>query len=59
MFFVFLCFFTTWLFLPAFPGLVIGVLSYVDAEIISAIAPIYTLLMAVWATIFFEFWKRK
>ncbi|CAK71954.1 unnamed protein product (macronuclear) [Paramecium tetraurelia] len=59
MFFVFLCFFSTWLFLPAIPGLILGIISYFDEEAIQAIAPIYTLCMAVWATIFFEFWKRK
>ncbi|CAD8077580.1 unnamed protein product [Paramecium primaurelia] len=59
MFFVFLCFFTTWLFLPAIPGLLIGILHLVGEESINAITPIYTLCMAVWATIFFEFWKRK
>ncbi|CAD8086171.1 unnamed protein product [Paramecium sonneborni] len=59
MFFVFLCFFTTWLFLPAVPGLLIGIFHFIDGESINAVAPIYTLCMAVWATIFFEFWKRK
>ncbi|CAD8171725.1 unnamed protein product [Paramecium pentaurelia] len=58
-FFVFLCFFSTWLFLPAVPGLVLGIYSFIDEEAILAVSPIYTLCMAVWATIFFEFWKRK
>lgn len=58
-FFVFLSFFTTWLFLPAVPGIMLGVYVYATNEINSLFVPIYTIALAVWATIFFEFWKRK
>ncbi|CAD8137640.1 unnamed protein product [Paramecium pentaurelia] len=58
-FFVFLSFFTTWLFIPAVPGIMLGVYVYATNEINSLFVPIYTIALAVWATIFFEFWKRK
>lgn len=56
---VFLTFFTSWLLLPAIPGILLGLyaLSAENAE--SGAVPIYIIFLAVWATIFFEFWKRK
>ncbi|CAD8062441.1 unnamed protein product [Paramecium primaurelia] len=59
MFFVFLFFFSTWLFLPAIPGLILGIIQFFDEEAISAIAPINTLCMAVWATIFLNFGREN
>ncbi|CAD8136075.1 unnamed protein product [Paramecium octaurelia] len=58
-FFVFLSFFTTWLFLPAIPGIMLGVYIYSTNRFDTLFVPIYTIALAVWATIFFEFWKRK
>ena len=45
--------------MPAIPGILLGVYVYATNEINSLFVPIYTIALAVWATIFFEFWKRK
>jgi anoctamin-10 len=45
--------------LPAVPGILLGVYVYSTNEINSLFVPLYTIALAVWATIFFEFWKRK
>lgn len=58
-FFVFLTFFTTWLLLPSIPGIIIGIYILVTEDKNSKYVPIYIIFLAVWATIFFEFWKRK
>ena len=56
---MFLTFFTSWLTLPAIPGICLGVYSLVSESSDNAVVPIYIIFLAVWATIFFEFWKRK
>jgi anoctamin-10 len=45
--------------IPAIPGIVLGIYIMVKNEPNSKFVPIYIIFLAVWATIFFEFWKRK
>jgi anoctamin-10 len=56
---VFLTFFTSWLLLPAIPGAILGFMILAKGEKDSPYVPIYIIFLAVWGTVFFEFWKRK
>jgi len=61
LYFVFLGHYTTWLIFPAF----IGVLTWIDVALSqddpsqAVVIPYFSVFIALWATLFLEFWKRK
>jgi anoctamin-10 len=58
-FFVFLSFLTSWLLIPMLPGSILGIYIYSKNDKDNPWVPVYIIFLAVWGTIFFEFWKRK
>lgn len=59
LYFTFLGFYTRWLVLPAGLGIVAGVIQLIDGTRDSWVVPAYGLFMAVWSTLFLEYWKRE
>ena len=68
-FFAYQNFYTSWLYIPAFPGLCLSiylcfkialqVLEGKDIDIDTPYNGIYSLIMAIWSTVFVEVWKRR
>lgn len=68
-YFAFLTFYTSWLLIPALPGIALFIYQmtmlreqYKNGESLSIDTPyncLYCLIMAVWSTIFMEVWKRR
>jgi hypothetical protein len=58
-YFAFLCQFTTWLLIPTIPGICIGLYMVITSQFATALMPLYSIFMNIWATIFLEGWKRR
>eukprot|EP01083_Nonionella_stella_P139081 423497_1 len=59
LYFAFLGFYISWLYVPAVFGLVFTIWRFVTGKSNAEGAYIYGLFIAIWATLFVEFWKRK
>lgn len=68
-FYAYLLFYTSWLLIPAIPGLILFIYQCVlvahqirHGQPVNTDTPyncLYSLFMAVWSTIFVELWKRR
>lgn len=58
-YFGFLAFYNRALLIPAIGGIAFFIYQMVDARVDVDAVPAYAILVALWATIFLEFWKRK
>eukprot|EP00698_Gefionella_okellyi_P025917 TRINITY_DN9691_c0_g2_i1.p1 TRINITY_DN9691_c0_g2~~TRINITY_DN9691_c0_g2_i1.p1 ORF type:complete len:1870 (-),score=435.08 TRINITY_DN9691_c0_g2_i1:22-5631(-) len=58
IYFAWVLFYTKWLFLPAIVGTALWLFQEFTVLTNPAV-PFYNLLMATWATLFLEFWKRR
>jgi len=52
-------FYTAWLFVPGILGLTLTIYQLGTENIESKMAPLYSILIAIWATVLIEMWKRK
>jgi hypothetical protein len=59
LYFCFLHFYTTWLLLLAVFGLGLAFYQYTANASDNELVPIYCLIVAVWSTVFLEYWKRR
>ena len=48
-----------WLLVPSMAGLALGGYMLITSNTGSNLIPIYALMMALWATLFMESWKRR
>ena len=58
-YFAWVQFYTKWLILPSIAGLWLFVLQVQSGSIDHPLLPFYSLFMAVWATFFLVFWRRR
>lgn len=68
-FFAYQNFYTSWLYIPAVPGLGLSIyliyrayyrsLEGKDVDVDTPYNGIYSLIMAIWSTLFIEVWKRR
>jgi hypothetical protein len=52
-------FYTRWLVAPSIAGLLLFSLQCYEGQLDHPAAPLYTLFMALWATLFLIFWRRR
>ena len=57
-YFTFLIFYTSFLLIPAIPGLALSIYLAVEGKLDSQINIWYAVFVALWSTFLFEFWKR-
>ena len=58
LYFAFFGFYTSWLAFPAIAGLVVFVFGLAGGGLDNRLVPIYAVVLAMWATLLLEFWKR-
>eukprot|EP00968_Pinguiococcus_pyrenoidosus_P009512 scaffold736_cov254-Pinguiococcus_pyrenoidosus.AAC.36 len=59
LYFVFVSHYTTWLFLAALMGTITWIDVVAEDTYSASLVPFFAIFMALWATFFSEFWKRK
>ena len=52
-------FYTWWLMAPALMGLILFIFQVKDGTLDHPLVPVYSLFIALWSTLFLEFWRRR
>jgi hypothetical protein len=59
LYFGWMSFYSSFLSVPAFFGVLLFCLQLYSGEVDNSWSPYFMLLMAVWSTLFLEYWKRR
>lgn len=57
-YFAFLVYYTSWLWIPAIPGVALTIYNLVVLDVDTQWNIWYAVFVAIWATLLFEYWKR-
>lgn len=58
-YFAWLEFYTRWLIVPAVLGVILFIFQVRDGTLDHPLVPVYSLFIALWSTLFLEFWRRR
>ena len=58
-FYAFIRYYIIWLTIPTFLGVALGITQVYVSSLDSQLVPFFCIFLALWATVFLEYWKRK